>query len=112
MHDDSWAILPATMDLFAKRKITVDDLATEWNSGTVLVCTNEDGRICFIAGGQGDYGVKIGERHHCHHDQTGVSKGRYTIVNILNYHKDGDAVVIESVLPYDRSIKASLAVFK
>lgn len=108
----SWAILPATMTLWGKRTITVPECAQVWDNGTVLVCTNEQGRICFIHGAAGDYGVKIGERHLCHHDQTLANKGYYTIVNILQWKKAGDSVVIDSVLPYDRNTKASLAVFK
>lgn len=108
----SWAILPATMELWGKRKITIEECASIWNDGTVLVCTNEQGRICFIHGASGDYGVKIGESHLCHHDQTGVSKGYYTIVNIVHWVKKGDAVLMNAERTYNRLTKASLAVFK
>lgn len=110
---NSWAILPATMALWNKRKITVAECGSVWNEGTVLVCHNPEGRICFIHGSAGDYGVKIGERHRCHHDQTGVDKGLYQIINILQWTKDSTGnVVITSELPYDPNTKASLAVFK
>lgn len=111
-RERSWAILPATMTLWDKKKITVMECASVWDDGTVLVCRNDQNRICFIHGCQGDYGVKIGDRNDCHHDQTGANKGSYLIVNILNWKKVGNDVVIESVLPFDRQTKASLAVFK
>lgn len=111
--DRSWAILPATMCLWGKRKISVPECASVWNDGTVLVCSQGlKGSLKFIHGSQGDYGVKIGDIHECHHDQTGASKGLYRIENILHWKKVGDEVVIESVLPHDRNMKASLAVFK
>ena len=34
----SWAILPATMELWGKRKITIPECASVWDNGTVLVC--------------------------------------------------------------------------
>lgn len=109
---DSWAILPATMTLLNKRKTTIDECATVWGTGAVLVCTNEQGRTCFIAGAQGSYGVKPGDRILCHHDQTLANKGWYTINNIVHFRRNADTVVLESELPYDRSTKASLAVLK
>jgi len=107
----SWAILPATMELWNKRKITVAECASVWNDGTVLVCKKE-GRLAFIHGASGDYGVKIGDVHMCHHDQTGAFKGDYEILNILHWKKVDGKVVITSQLPFDESTKASLAVFK
>lgn len=112
MSNRSWAILPATMCLWNKRKITVAECGEVWDNGTVLVCQNNEGRICFIHGSQGDYGVKIGEGHMCHHDQTGYCKGLYVIKNILQWKKVDGKVVIESELPFDPNTKASLAVFK
>lgn len=108
----SWAILPATMALWGKKKVAIPECATVWDEGTVLVCTNEQGRTCFIHGSRGDYGVKIGEMILCHHDQTGTSKGHYTIQNIVTWTKVGSGVVIDSVLGFDRNTKASLAVLK
>ncbi len=109
---NSWAILPSTMVLWNKRKITVAECSQVWNDGTVLVCENEKGRTCFIHGASGDYGVKIGDRRLCHHDQTLANKGFYKIVNILHWKKVDGKVVIEAQLPYDENTKASLAVFK
>lgn len=109
---NSWAILPASMALWNKRRVTIADCATEWDSGTLLVCRNDQGRICFIHGAQGDYGVKVGDRHLTHHDQTLASKGMYEIVNIVHWKKASDKIDIKSVLPYDINTKASLAVFK
>jgi len=100
------------MALWNKRRVSLADCATVWDSGTLLVCRNEQGRICFIHGSQGDYGVKIGDRHLAHHDQTLVSKGMYDIVNIVHWKKNGDNIDVDSVVPYDINTKASLAVFK
>ena len=111
-YNSSWSIRPATMDLWGKRKVTLDECATEWESGTVLVCKNEAGRLCFIYGIRGDYGVTIGDSHLCHNDHSLVNMGYYTIVNIVSFYKDDNNVVFESEAPYDRSTKASLAVFK
>lgn len=113
LRKGSWAILPATMSLWNKRKITVAECGEIWDDGTVLVCKKErNGQICFIHGASGDYGVKIGDVHMCHHDQTGAFKGDYIIVNILNWKKVDGKVVITSQVPFDESTKASLAVFK
>lgn len=111
--DRSWAILPATMELWGKRKITVAECAKEWDKGTVLVCTTGlNDSIKFIHGSQGDYGVNIGEIHRCHHDQTGADKGFYRIVNILQWSVIDGNVVITSEVPFDPKTKASLSVFK
>ena len=108
----STAILPATMELFGKRKITIPECASVWDSGTVLVCRNEENRICFVYGSGTGYGYNIGDNMLCHHDQTGTSKGNYEIVNIVTYTKVGNGVVLDSVITYNRNTKASLAVFK
>lgn len=110
---NSWAILPATMCLWNKRKITVAECASVWKDGTVLVCKKDDrAGFSFIHGCSGDYGVKIGDFHRAHHDQTGADKGFYQIVNILHWKLVDGKVVIEAQVPFDESTKASLAVFK
>lgn len=112
--DLSWAILPATMELWGKRKIAIEECASVWPDGTILVCENEAGRTCFIssAGWTTSYDDQIGTSHRCHHDQTMADKGYYTIRNVVKYRLVGQGVELDSVLPYDRSTKASLAVFK
>lgn len=111
---NSWAILPATMELFSKRKITVAECAAVWDEGTIYVCTNEMDRICFIQSCGVDITNKepIGSYHETHHDQTLVSKGTYKIINYVEYRKVGDKVELKSDLPFHPSTKASLAVFK
>jgi hypothetical protein len=105
------------MELWNKRKITIAECGSVWDSGTVLVCKKGDAwdgkrQLAFIHGASGDYGVKVGDVRMCHHDQTGAFKGEYEIINIVHWKKVDDKVVLESVLPYDANTKASLAVFK
>lgn len=111
----SWAILPATMGLFNKKKITIAECVSVWNEGTIYVCTNEQGRVCFIqsCGVNIQNKEPIGSRHATHHDQTLASKGFYTIINYVEYRAQKDGTVeFKSDLPFDLSTKASLAVFK
>lgn len=110
----SWAILPATMCLFSKRKITVAECVSVWDEGTIYVCENDEGRICFVQSCGVDIQNKepIGSYHQTHHDQTLVSKGTYKIVNYVEYRKVGTEVVLKSDLPFNPATKASLSVFK
>ena len=112
-RDNSWAILPATMELWGRRKITVAELPQVWENGTVFVCRNEDGRICFIHSCGTGYGLEVGESLQCYHDQTGTSKGFYKIANILRWKKtNNEFELLSADLPFDLNTKASLAVFK
>jgi hypothetical protein len=103
------------MELWGKKKITVAECVSVWDEGTVYVCENEQGRICFVQSCGVDIQGKepIGSRHATHHDQTLVSKGFYKIINYVEYRKQADGTVaLKSDLPFDRNLKASLAVFK
>ena len=111
----SWAILPATMELWGKKKITIAECTSVWNEGTIYVCENEQGRICFVSSAGVDIQGKepIGSRHATHHDQTLASKGFYKIINYVEYRKQPDgSISYKCDLPFDLTHKASLAVFK
>lgn len=107
-----WAILPATMTLYDKRTVDIIRAASEWTECTILVCHNEDDRICFVSSA-GDaykyYAGDVGKSYSTHHDQTGVSKGRYTIKNVVHFF---DGEIKNKVNEVGLKEKASLSVFK
>jgi hypothetical protein len=110
-----WAILPAAQCLFGKTKVTLAEIAKEWSNGTVAVMRKPNGQLHFIAGGSGSYG-RIGGTYECYHDQTGAQFGTWTMVNEVNYRRDGEDIAFTPVLPFDSTLngttKAAMAVFK
>jgi exopolysaccharide biosynthesis predicted pyruvyltransferase EpsI len=113
-YKGDWAILPATMELYGKRTVDLVTAASTWEDygETILICKNEDDRTCFIGSG-GDsfehYSKDIGKSFSTYHDQTGASKGRYKVINVV-YLKDGE--ILKKANDIDLKAKASLAVFK
>ena len=113
----SWAILPATMALYNKKVVDIYTAASEWTSDThaetILVCgKNENGRdrTLFIAGAGDSSGYyKVGQSNETHHDQTGASKGVYTVRNIVVF-KGGEIIHKENDIGLTG--KFSVAVFK
>lgn len=113
-YNGDWAILPATMELYGKRTVDIIKAASEWDEATILVCKNEQGRICFVssAGGEKSYDYhkgEVGKSFSTHHDQTGASKGDYTVLNVV-WVKGDD--IVKKVNDEGLKTKASLAVFK
>lgn len=104
---NSWAILPATMELYGRRTIDIKGAVGEWGDGTILVCKNEQDRICFLYT-SGD-GYPVGTKHKTHHDQTGASKGVYTVLNNVTFDKNE---IVKKDNDVGLNVKASLAVFK
>ena len=109
-----WAILPATMDLYGKRTVDIVTAASSWEDTVILVCKNEKDRTCFVssAGGMSSYKHykdDIGKTFLAYHDQTGGSKGYYTVKNVVRI-KDGE--IKDQVNDAGIKEKASLAVFK
>lgn len=112
-----WVILPATMALYNKRIVTLVQAADEWKNRptTILICTkHENGkeRFCFVSS-SGDafdhYEKDIGKTFEAVHDQTGQSKGRYKLVNVVVL-KDGE--ILKQSNDTGVKAKASLSVFK
>lgn len=106
-----WAILPATMVLYNKRTVDIITAASTWDDSVIYVCGKEENgknRILFLAS-SGDLGFKVGTSSETYHDQTGASKGVYTVLNIVHI-VDGQIVSKENNIGLDK--KASLAVFK
>ena len=95
----SRAILPAAEVLFKKRKVSLDDITSQWEAGTVVVCSKENGHFHFIYdGAHGN--SEIGATHDFHHDQTGAHMGSWVIVNELTYKKvDGQLEVTYGIPP-------------
>lgn len=113
-YKGDWAILPATMELYGKRTVDIIKAASEWDKCVILVCKNEDGRVCFVSSAGGEAAYKsyksyVGKSYSTHHDQTGASKGQYSVINVV-YIKDGE--IEDSVNKEGLDKKASLSVFK
>ena len=113
-YNGDWAILPATMELYGRRTVDIIKAASEWDDAAILVCENEDGRICFVSSADGASSFKhhkndIGKSFSTHHDQTGASKGRYKVLNVVHI-KNGE--IVDKVNDVGLDKKASLAVFK
>jgi hypothetical protein len=115
---NGWAILPATMALYDRRTVDIITAASEWSPGpeTILVCSKEERtgkrRMLFIAS-SGDayshYVNNIGKEFDTYHDQTGASKGRYRIDNVVVIKDDR---VDKHANEIGMKEKASLSVFK
>lgn len=84
----------------------------EWSNGTILVCQKPNGSIGFIAGSRGDYGVKVGDSHDCHHDQTFARMGSWMVINVINYETVDGLVNSKAEVPVALTQKGTIAVFK
>lgn len=112
-----WAILPATVALYGKKVVDIKTAASEWASDTsattILVChKNENGRdrMLFLASsGDCRSQYKVGQSSETFHDQTGASKGVYTILNIVVF-QGGEPIYKAN--EQGMTGKASVAVFK
>lgn len=107
-----WIILPATMNLYGKRTVTLDEAISEWGSGTIYICTKEENgkdRILFVASAGDGVGAQVGQTYEAFHDQTHASKGFYTVMNIVKYE---DNEMVSKANNFGLNAKASLSVFK
>lgn len=113
-YKGDWAILPATMELYNKRTVDIITAASTWDDAAILVCKNEKDRTCFVSSADGTssfkyYKGEVGKSFSTYHDQTGGSKGRYTVKNVVHI-KNGE--IVDKVNDEGIKEKASLAVFK
>lgn len=112
-REHAWTILPATMALYGKKVVDIITAASEWDESTIYVCSKIESsgkeRILFVSSAGGGVGAKVGESYDTIHDQTGASKGRYKVLNIVHI-KDGKIVSKENDVGINA--KASLSVFK
>ena len=109
-----WAILPATMALYGRRTVDIITAASTWEDEVILVCKNEQNRTCFVGSTGGEssfeyYKNDIGKSFSAFHDQTGASKGRYTVKNVVRIKK---GEIVDQVNDVGIKEKASLSVFK
>lgn len=112
-----WAILPATMALYGKRVVDIKTAASTWADSnyetSILVCTKKDNgreRVLFVSSSGNAIGsYQIGKTYSTFHDQTGASKGDYTVRNIVVF-KNGE--IVDKVNDFGLNVKASLSVFK
>jgi hypothetical protein len=107
-----WIILPATMALYGKRVVTLQEAVSEWGDGTIYICAKDENgrqRILFVysSGQEGD--DKVGKTYEAFHDQTHASKGFYTVLNVAHFENNE---LVRSVNNIGLNVKASLAVFK
>ena len=113
-RERAWVILPATMALYGKKVVDIITAASTWDeSVTIYVCSKTESsgkeRILFVSSAGGGVGAKVGESYDTIHDQTGASKGRYKVLNIVHI-KDGKITSKENDVGINS--KASLSVFK
>jgi len=114
----SWAILPASQCLFGKNKVTLREIAKEWKSGTVVVCSKPNGQLHFIAGSSGNYVTQLADMQDVHHDQNPGNRmgGPWRILNQVQYDTATDGSIQCTWMNPDREIsqdfKACMAVFK
>ena len=112
-----WAILPATVALYGKKVVDITTAASEWATAksptTILVChKSENGRdrmLFLSSSGDCRSQYKVGQSSETYHDQTGASKGIYTILNIVVF-QGGE--IIYKANEQGMTGKASVAVFK
>lgn len=112
-----WAILPATVALYGKKVVDIKTAASEWASDshptTILVCSkHQDGRnrmLFLSSSGDCRTQYKVGQASETYHDQTGASKGVYTVENVVVFQ--GGEIVYQA---NNKGLtgKASVAVFK
>lgn len=112
-----WAILPATVALYNKKVVDITTAASEWASDkyptSILVChKNENGRdrmLFLSSSGDCRNQYKVGQSSETYHDQTGASKGVYTVLNIVVF-QSGEMIYKANEQGLNK--KASVAVFK
>ena len=107
-----WAILPCTMDLYGKRKVDIIEAASTWDKCSVFICQKPGEKRFLFVVGSGDYrgyGIELGRSYSAYHDQTGASKGMYTVVNMVRI-VNGEIVEKENDIGINE--KASVSVFK
>ena len=119
---NSWAILPAANILFGKNKVTLNEIATEWSSGTVVICRKPNNQIHFIAGGVGSYAELNTKRavHHHQNPNTAFGGGKFEVINEVTFETKEDGQVVftwkdatmELGKGPNEEFKACLAVFK
>ena len=119
----SWAILPATEALYNKKVVDIYTAQSQWQDPdrceTILVCNKEQYdsktgsnrvRTLFVASSGDCFDqYKVGQGSETHHDQTGASKGYYTIANVVVF-QNGE--IIKKANDVGLTGKYSLAVFK
>lgn len=118
---NSWTILPAAKVLFGKNKVTLNEIATQWRSGTVVVCRKPNGQIHFIAGSANSY-AELNTKHAVHHHQNPKMTfgGEFEVINEVTYETKEDGQVVftwkdatmELGKGANEEFKACLAVFK
>lgn len=110
-----WYVLPATMTLYNKRTVTVEQAVSTWGKGTILVCEIVGGdkprkAFLYTSGGFEHNAKLVGSTHEVYHDQTHAYKGEYKVLNVISF--DGNSVIANKVNEIGVGMKASLAVFK
>ena len=84
---NSWSVLPCAQVLWNQRTVSLHDLGAVWNDVTVYICEREarfDKKVVTFLVSCGPLsGVKVGQEHDAHHDQTLKHIGTYTVTNIV-----------------------------
>ena len=114
-YHSTTAILPAAKVLFDKNKVTLAEIASMWNDGTIVVCRQPNGQLHFIYGASGNY-YKPGDVVGFHHDQSFAHLGDWTVVNQIHFiTRNGEPHFSYDVVPVlgvSLASKAGLHVFK
>lgn len=95
----TWAILPCTRSCFNKNKVTMSDIRTFWESGSIIVVENVDTKkLTFVVSAGGGMGYDIGDVYHAKHDQTRQTIGLFRVLNEVAYETRNGKLHITSHL--------------
>ena len=89
MRANSWALAPATRELFNKNKVALGDLKAVWERNTVYICerdgslANGKPRLVFLSSCSGLKDVDVGSVRPSHNNYTFASLGYLRVRNIV-----------------------------
>lgn len=114
---NSWSVYPSTKNLYNKRTVGLIESVSHWGEGVVVIVekysrTSKSGiqTEFFVShGGFEHFSTMVGKGKAAHHDQTGATKGYYTVINVVEI-KSGE--IIKKVNDSGLDLKASMSVFK
>lgn len=112
---NEWFILPSTMSLYKKRTVDLTTANSHWSDGCILVCKTSvyrgEDRFAFVhaSGAFEQHENAVGKTFTAYHDQTGVLKGPYKVLNVVSFK---DKQIESQVNDIGLAVKASLAVLK
>ena len=119
---NSWAILPATDDLFKKTKVTLEramlEMGSRGSEGTILICERESSgglkTTRFMLSSSGKMDIPVGIERKAHHDQNLRPYGYIKVLANIPYTiakgDDGKNQVV-TTLPQGVNLDMNLPLF-